>query len=155
MPENASFCRSEFWTINYLKLIFFTGWSKWNWNYFTLQKAGSENPRFDEPQISAQTWISRLEKYHSGFYRGIPGKLIPGNVLLWPQFFFLTVCTLKLRVLTQWRHMPMGQFMPIFFWYKLLPLTSGPQKFSKIGAVKVDFFDFPSKKFEKFVCISY
>ena len=56
------------------ELNFFTGWSKWNWNYFTLQKAGSENTRFDEPQISAQTWISRLEKNHSGFYRGIPGK---------------------------------------------------------------------------------
>ena len=47
------------------------------------------------------------------------------------------------KVLTQWRH------MPIFFWYELLPLTSGPQKFSKIGAVKVDYFDFPGEIFEK------
>ena len=38
----------------------------------------------------------------------------------------------------------MGQFR-----YNLLPLTSGPQKFSKIGAVRVDYFDFQGEIFEK------
>ena len=53
------------------------------------------------------------------------------------------------KVLTQWRHMPMGKFRTNIFWYELLPLTSGPQKFSKIGVVKVDYFDFPGEIFEK------
>ena len=34
---------------------------------------------------------------------------------------------------------------------QLLPPTSGCQKFSKIGAVEVDYFDFPREIFEKFV----
>ena len=42
---------------------------------------------------------------------------------------------------------------PIFFWYKLLPTTSGPQKFAKIRVVKVDYFDFPGQIFEKLVWI--
>ena len=29
---------------------------------------------------------------------------------------------------------------PIFFWYELLPTTSGPQKFAKISVFKVDNF---------------
>ena len=45
----------------------------------------------------------------------------------------------------------MGKFRTNIFRYKLLPLTSGPQKFSKIGAVKVDYFDFPGEIFEKFL----
>ena len=32
---------------------------------------------------------------------------------------------------------------PIFFWYKLLQTTYGPQQFAKIGVVKVDYFDLP------------
>ena len=36
---------------------------------------------------------------------------------------------------------------PIFFWYELLPTTSGPQKFEKIGVLKVDYFDFPGEIF--------
>ena len=42
---------------------------------------------------------------------------------------------------------------PIFFWYELLPTTSGPQKFKKIGVVKVDYFDFPGEIFGKQVWI--
>ena len=36
--------------------------------------------------------------------------------------------------------------VPIFFWYKLLPTTSGPWKFSKIRGLKVTYFHFPNKK---------
>ena len=43
---------------------------------------------------------------------------------------------------------------PIFFWYELLTTTSGPQKFAKIGVVKVDYFDFPHEIFEKLVWIT-
>ena len=32
---------------------------------------------------------------------------------------------------------------PIFFWCKLLPLTSGPHKFSKIRVLKVNYFHLP------------
>ena len=35
---------------------------------------------------------------------------------------------------------------PIFFWYKLLSTTSGPQTFSKIRCLKVTYFHLPSKK---------
>ena len=45
----------------------------------------------------------------------------------------------------------MGQFRANIFLIRILPLTSGPQKFSKIGAVEVDYFDFPREIFEKFV----
>ena len=31
----------------------------------------------------------------------------------------------------------------------LIRTTSGPQKFEKIGVVKVDYFDFPGEIFEK------
>ena len=34
-------------------------------------------------------------------------------------------------------------FAPIFFWYELLPTTSGPQKFPKIRFLKVNFFRLP------------
>ena len=34
---------------------------------------------------------------------------------------------------------------------KLLPTTYSLQQFAKIGAVKVDYFDFPGEIFEKFV----
>ena len=33
----------------------------------------------------------------------------------------------------------------------VLPTTYGLQQFAKIGAVKVDYFDFPGEIFEKFV----
>ena len=42
---------------------------------------------------------------------------------------------------------------PIFFLNQLLPTTQGLQQFAKIGAVKVDYFDFPGEIFEKFVGI--
>ena len=35
-------------------------------------------------------------------------------------------------------------FAPIFFWYHLLPLTFGPQKFSKIGVLKSNYFHSPT-----------
>ena len=50
------------------------------------------------------------------------------------------------KVLTLWRHMPLGQFRANIFWYDLLPLTSGPQKFSKIRVLKVNYFHLLSKK---------
>ena len=34
---------------------------------------------------------------------------------------------------------------------ELLPTTYGLQQFAKIGAVKVDYFDFPGEIFEKLV----
>ena len=37
-------------------------------------------------------------------------------------------------------------FLPIFFWYDLLPLTTEPQKFSKIRVLKVNYFLLPRKK---------
>ena len=51
------------------------------------------------------------------------------------------------KLLTQWRYEV--NLAPIFFLYKLLPTTSGPQKFKKIGVVKVDYFDFAGEVFEK------
>ena len=47
------------------------------------------------------------------------------------------------KLLTLWRHMPMGQFRANIFWYNLLPLTSVRQKFSKIRVFKVDSFILP------------
>ena len=44
-------------------------------------------------------------------------------------------------------------WVPMFLWYELLPTTSEPQKFEKIGVVKVDYFDFPGEIFEKLVWI--
>ena len=35
---------------------------------------------------------------------------------------------------------------PIFFWYKLLPTTSGPWKFPKLRGLKVTYFHFPGTK---------
>ena len=37
------------------------------------------------------------------------------------------------------------------FLYQLLPTTYGLQQFAKIGAVKVDYFDFSGEIFEEFV----
>ena len=41
-------------------------------------------------------------------------------------------------LLTQWRHIPIGQFRANIFWYKLLPTNYGPQKF-----LKVNYFHLP------------
>ena len=49
-------------------------------------------------------------------------------------------------LLTQWRLIKMSKFAPIFFWYELLPTTSGPRKFSKIRGLKVTYFHFPITK---------
>jgi hypothetical protein len=38
-----------------------------------------------------------------------------------------------------------------FFCYQLLQTIYGLQQFAKIGTVKVDYFDFPGKTFEKLV----
>ena len=38
-----------------------------------------------------------------------------------------------------------------FYMYQLLATTYGLQQFTKMGAVKVDYFDFPDKIFEKIV----
>ena len=43
----------------------------------------------------------------------------------------------------------MSKLGTTFFCYQLLQTISGLQQFTKIGAVKVDYFDFPGKKFEK------
>ena len=43
-------------------------------------------------------------------------------------------------LLTQLRNMPMGEFCTIFFSYKLLPITYGPQKFPEIRVYKVEYF---------------
>ena len=72
------------------------------------------------------------------------------------QFKRLSSINVKVRVdmvrtihddlLTQWRHIPVGQFPPIFFWYELLPTIYGSQKFSKIRVLKVNYFHLSQKK---------
>ena len=66
----------------------------------------------------------------------------------WPMLWRITKNSLHNEGTYKWVN-----WAPIFFWYKLLPTTSGPQKFAKIRAVKVDYFDFPGEIFEKLVWI--
>ena len=54
------------------------------------------------------------------------------------------------KVLTLWRHMPMGQFRVNIF---LIQLTSTYFWASEVGVLKVDYFDFFMKKIEKIVWI--
>ena len=56
------------------------------------------------------------------------------------------VITIHNDLLTHWRHIPMDQFHASIFWYQLLPTTYGPQKFAKIGVLKVNYFHLPRKK---------
>ena len=68
--------------------------------------------------------------------------------LEWPILWRITKNSLRSEGIYKWVNLA-----PIFFWYKLLPTTSGPQKFAKIRVVKVDYFDFPGEIFEQFVWI--
>ena len=69
-------------------------------------------------------------------------------LLEWPMLWRITKNSLHSEGIYKWVN-----WAPIFFWYKLLPTTSGPQKFAKIRVVKVDYFDFPGEIFEKLVWI--
>ena len=64
----------------------------------------------------------------------------------WPMLWRITKNSLHNEGTYKWVN-----WTPIFFWYKLLPTTSGPQKFAKIRVVEVDYFDFPGEIFEKLV----
>ena len=64
--------------------------------------------------------------------------------LEWPMLWRITKNSLNNEGTCKWVN-----WAPIFFWYKLLPTTSRPQKFKKIGVVKVDYFDFAGEVFEK------
>ena len=76
------------------------------------------------------------------------GFTLPACAVEWPMLWRITKNSLHNEGTCKWVN-----WAPIFFWYKLLPTTSRPQKFSKIEVVKVDYFDFPSEIFEKLVCI--
>ena len=73
---------------------------------------------------------------------------IPHLTLEWPMLWRITKNSLHNEGIYKWVN-----WAPIFLWYKLLPTTSGPQKFAKIRVVKVDYFDFPGEIFEKLVWI--
>ena len=60
------------------------------------------------------------------------------------------VGTIHNKVLTQWRHMPMGQFHANIF---LIRVTSTYFWASEVGTLKVVYFDFFMKKIEKLVWI--
>ena len=72
----------------------------------------------------------------------------PTLTLEWPMLWRITENSLHNEGTCKW-----VSWAPIFFWYKLLPTTSGPPKFAKIGVVKVGYFDFPHEIFEKLVWI--
>ena len=69
-------------------------------------------------------------------------------ILEWPMLWRITKNSLHSEGTCKWLN-----WAPIFFWYELLPTTSGPQKIAKIGVVKVEYFDLPGKIFEKLVWI--
>ena len=52
-----------------------------------------------------------------------------------PRFWRITKNSLQSEGIYKWVNLE-----PIFFWYKLLPTTFGPQKFAKISVFKVDSF---------------
>ena len=65
------------------------------------------------------------------------------------KFFLIKEMYLGLRVLLgcPWSWWIITIYKaPIFFWYQLLWTTSGPQKFSKIRVLKVNYFHLPKKK---------
>ena len=53
----------------------------------------------------------------------------------WPMLWHIMKNSLHNEGTYKWVN-----WAPIFFWYKLLPTTSGPQKFAKISIFKVDRF---------------
>ena len=60
------------------------------------------------------------------------------RLLEWPMLWRITKNSLHNEGTCKWVN-----WAPIFFWYKLLPTTSGPQKFPKIRFLKVNFFHIP------------
>ena len=66
----------------------------------------------------------------------------------WPMLWRIMKNSLYNEGICKWIN-----WAPIFFWYKLPPTTSGPQKFANIEVVKIDYFNFPGKIFEKLVWI--
>ena len=116
----------------------------WNcvvlFSFLTTIHFCSANDKFEilRRTFSKLTFISSIPNI---VWHGLQG-------LEWPMLWRITKNSLHNEGTYEWVN-----WAPIFFWYKLLPTTSGPQKFSKIRAVKVDYFDFPGEIFEKLVWI--
>ena len=82
-----------------------------------------------EPLTSSTLKMSRVAAY----YFWTNDTVNNSSLLEWPMLWRITKNSLHSEGIYKWVN-----WAPIFFWYKLLPTTSGPQKFEKIRVV--DFF---------------
>ena len=89
-----------------------------------------------------QMWAMHQNKWYLLYWSVGPQRC----TLEWPALSRITMNSLQNEGIYEWVN-----YAPKFFWYQLLPTNYGLQQFSKIRAVKVDYFDFPGETFEKLV----
>ena len=116
------------WIFNY---IYKPVWGIWELHI----RPGKDNAPLSGGLFNREVYLEGLLKKIRSFTSSIGWK----NHMQYSVIIRVAnVVAIQSNLLTQWVNS-----MSIFFWYKLLPTTSGPQNFPKIRVLKVIYFSLP------------